>query len=85
MYLCTEQHPHIASCPINGLESARAYQTLFSLEAVLRSLTDKHSAHVEKARIVTDMRVMRLSGAEPLPEVFRNALAVVAEMQKLTL
>jgi hypothetical protein len=85
MYLCTEQHPHIDSCPVNGLESARAYRTLFSLDAVLRSLTDKHSAYAEKARIGADMRVMRLRCDEPLPEVFQNAVAVVANMQKLAL
>ncbi len=85
MYLCTEQHPHVDSCPVNGLESARAYRALFSLDSVLRSITEKHSAHVEKARIGTDMRVMQLRCSEPLPEAFREALAVVANMQKLTL
>jgi hypothetical protein len=85
MYLCTEPHPHVDSSPVNGLDSARAYQALFSLDAVLRALTTKHSAQVEKARIVADLRVMQLSCSEPLPEVFRNALAVVANMQKLML
>jgi hypothetical protein len=85
MYLCTDPHPHIESSPGSGLDSVRAYRALFSLEGVLRSITAKHSAHIEKTRICADMRIMQLYCKEPLPQAFRDALTVVDSMQKLTL
>ncbi len=85
MYLCTDHNPRIELPQVKGFESARAYRALFSLDVHLRALTEKHSARAEKARIATDMHIMSLRCSEALPEVFRNALAVIADMRKLTL
>jgi hypothetical protein len=85
MYLCTENQPHRESTPTSCLDSVSPYRALFSLDAAFRSLATKYSAESEKARMVSDMRLMRMSCTGPLGEAFEHALAVTYNMQNLTL
>jgi hypothetical protein len=48
-------------------------------------MANKHSAQAEKARIASDLHLMRLFCSKPLDDVFQHAVEVVERMQTLAL